>query len=337
MLQKIYWLDHLKEQKIKRDFQFQTIFCKHRFPFNSNFYNRAFMLFDGGAISTTYSWTVSINNCSTTRVGSVVTSADEITEQIRRLLILKMNFFFGKSPNEVEQYCNIQHSIGSEIPARDILPDFFIDKPIDLSERIRELDPWIEKVLSLDRQTYKSLCKALAAYEKALQVLASDPTLSYSLLIFVLEALANSDDDEPTWQDLPVDTQNKFDVLLNDDRFSSVDTSGKCDIQHLVLNILKPGASKRFTEFTIKHIPVDFYDSQNTTAKSPIRYSKIRSSIQNAYSLRSSFAHALVPLTQYLISESNIAEEVEEDGKTYLTLRGLFRLIRSVLLEFIAK
>jgi hypothetical protein len=338
MLQKIYWLDYCKEQEIKRRFQFQTIFCKHRFPLNSNFYNRAFMLFDGGAISTTYSWTVSINNCSTTRVGSVVTSADEITEQIRRLLILKMNFFFGKSPNEVEQYCNLQHSIGSEISAIDILPDFFIDKPVDLSERIRDLDPWIEKVLSLDRQTYKSLCKALAAYEKALHILSSDPTLSYSLLIFVLESLSNSESlPEYDWQDLGNSEQRKFNKLFEDNRFSSVDSAWTNDIKQLILETLKTGANKRFTEFTVKHIPVSFYESQNTTSKSPIRSSKIYNSIKKAYSLRSTFAHQLKPLSQYLISESRIAEEVEEDGETYLTPRGLFRLVRSVVLEFIEK
>jgi hypothetical protein len=58
------------------------------------------------------------------------------------------------------------------------------------------------------------------------------------------------------------------------------------------------------------------------------------------------FSHGLTPLTQLLITESYRAEEIEEeieqhDGKrrktSYLTLRGLFRVVRSILLEFIQR
>ena len=70
-------------------------------------------------------------------------------------------------------------------------------------------------------------------------------------------------------------------------------------------------------------------------SKFPLRRSRIKKSIQNAYILRSSFSHTLTPLTQLLISESYRAEEVEQNGEPYLTLRGLFRLVRSIMLEFI--
>jgi hypothetical protein len=315
--------------------EFRTLFCKHEFPFSSIFYNRAFMMFDGGIVSTAHAWTLSINNCSILREGGARSDTGEVAEQIRRLLILQMNFFFGKSPNEVEQHYNAQYYIGSEVVAKNILPDFFSEKPSDLSEKIRYFSLWVPKVLSLDREIYKAFSTALAAYEKAIQVLSSDPTLSYSLLVFVIESLANSDSsNQPTWKDLPAQEQNKFDEIFTNSDCSSIDVE---KIKTLLVKVLKPGATKRFTKFAIDHIPSNFYDSQNTTSIQPIRYSKNRLNIENAYNLRSSFAHALKPLTQYLISESTSSEEVEEKGQTYLTLRGLFRLVRAVLLEFVEK
>jgi hypothetical protein len=336
MLQKNYWLDHSANKEVKRDMKFRTLFCKYPFPSGAIFYNRAFMMFDGGRVSASNAWTISINECSILRPGSVVNLADETIEQIRRLLILKINLFFAESPDEIDKFHSKYSSITTDINANTILPSFFSDNEQNLRETIQDLNNWVDRILSFDRKLYKSFCTALAAYEKALQVLSSDPTLSYSLLVFVLEALANSDSDyQATWDHISPEKKNKFDNLFDDSRFSSVDSTWTDELKQVIVDTFVPGAAKRFTNFTLDHISNGFYDSQNSNSKFPIRQSRISSSVQNAYSLRSSFAHSLTSLTQYLISQSNIAEEIEENNQTYLTLRGLFRLVRSVMLEFV--
>jgi hypothetical protein len=197
-----------------------------------------------------------------------------------------------------------------------------------LHEEMEALDPWFQKVLSIDRSVYKTLCKALAAYERALHVLSSDPSLSYSLLVFVIEALANSDlEYQATWDDVRGPTRNRFDTLFDDERLASVDDAWTNELRQVLVDVLHPGATRRFTEFMLKHIPSDFYDASHATAKLPLRRSRIRDSIQNAYALRSSFSHVLEPLTQFLISESRRAEEIEQQGLSYLSLRGMFRLV----------
>jgi hypothetical protein len=335
MLQKNYWLDHSSNKEVTRKMRFRTLFCKYPFPSSAIFYNRAFMIFDSGRVSASNAWTISINECSILRPGTVVNLADETTEQIRRLLILKTNLFFAESPDEIDKFHNKYSSITSEISANTILPSFFSDDEQNLRETIQDLNSWVDRILSFDRKLYKSFCTALAAYEKALQVLSSDPTLSYSLVIFVLEALANSDAAyQATWDHISSEKKNKFEILFNDSRFSSIDSTWTNELKQVIVDTFVPGATKRFTEFTIEHVPSDFHDSQNNNSKSPIRHSRISSSVKNAYGLRSSFAHELTSLTQYLISQSNIAEEIEENNQTYLTLRGLFRLVRSVMLEF---
>jgi hypothetical protein len=90
-----------------------------------------------------------------------------------------------------------------------------------LHKEMEALDPWFQKVLSIDRSIYKTLCKALAAYERALHVLSSDPSLSYSLLVFVIEALANSDlEYQATWDEVRGPTRNRFDALFDDERLA---------------------------------------------------------------------------------------------------------------------
>ena len=335
MLQKVYWLGHVQNEYIDTNQEFQTLFCKHEFPYQP-FLSPAFAIAAGGTISSTYGWALIINNCSFRAAGACITPVEEISEQIRRLLILKLNFFFGKSPDEVEKYCNAQRSVGSELVPKQILPDVFSDTSRILHEEIEALNPWFQKVLSIDRSIYKKLCKALAAYERALHVLSSDPSLSYSLLVFVIEALANSDlEYQATWDDVQGLMRTRFDTLFDDERLASVDDTWTNELRQVLVDVLHPGATRRFTEFMLKHIPTNLYDASHYNSKFPLRRSRIRDGIQNAYALRSSFSHALEPLTQFLVRESHRAEEIEQNGHSYLTLRGMFLLVRSVVLDFI--
>jgi len=336
MLQKIYWLGHIQSEHINTTQELRNLFCKHEFP-HLTFASPAFAMVGGGLVSNAYTWTLVINNRSVfLGAGSVMTSADEITEQIRRFMILRMNLFFGKSPEEVENHCNTLRSVGSNLIPRKILPEVFSDTPRLLHEEIEGIASWFQKVLSLPRQKYLTVCQALTAYERALHVLSSDPALSYSLLVFVVEALANSHSDyHATWDYVPGQLRERFDPLFEDERISSIEDGWIDDLREAIVDVLHPGATRRFTQFALDHIPNDFYNTSLSTSKSPLRRSRICQSIQNAYVLRSSFSHTLTPLTQFLIGESYRAEEVEQNGQTYLTLRGLFRLVRSIVLEFI--
>lgn len=348
MLQKIHWLSHVQSEHIHTTQEFRNLFCKHEFP-HITFVSPAFIMVGGGLVSNTYAWTLVINNRSViTGAGSYYTSVDEVSEQVRRFLILWMNLFFGSSLEEVERHCNVMHSVGSNLIPRKILPDIFTDGSKSLHEelhrKLESLGSWLQKVLSLPRQKYQIVCQALAAYERALQVLSSDPALSYSLLVFVIEALANSHADyHATWDDVRGEPRKRFDALFDDERISSIDASWTNDLREVLVAVVHPGATRRFTKFALDHIPNDLYDASSGSTKFPLRLSRIHQSIQNAYILRSSFSHALTPLTQLLISESYRAEEVEQEielkGKrvktSYLTLRGLFRVVRSILLEFI--
>jgi hypothetical protein len=338
MLQKIYWLGLTQSDNIHPTQESRTIFCKHQFP-HSPFISRAFAILSGGQVSNAYAWTLIINNCSIVKIGSAYTPVDDVSEQIRRLMILRMNLLFGQSPEEIERYCNSSTSIRGNLVPKKILPNIFSDVTQPLQQEIESLDSWFQKVLSLPRQKYCSLCQALAAYERALHVLSSDPALSYSLFVFVMEALANSHlDFHATWEDMQSKHRKSFDFLFADERVSSIDDSWIDDMRKVLVDVLHPGATRRFVKFVLDHIPRDFFDASRSLTSSPLRKSRIEQAIQNAYILRSSFAHELKPLNDALISESHRAEEIElQNNASYLTLRGLFRLVRSILLEFVER
>ena len=347
MLQKIHWLrknqhdldfmmQFMPGQSIQSKQELRSIFCKTRFVFEP-FHSPDFSILDGDLISSSYSWIIAVNNLSVfSGGGSAITPVDEIVAQIRRFLILRLNLFLGDSPDTVGKASGQARTASDYVAPQKILPDLFSQDTKFPHVELETLESWFQKILSFPRQEYKDFCKALAAYERALQILATDPALSYAMLVFAIESLANGHSSyQASWDDISGSARRDLDTLITDQRVSRVEESWLREFQDLLVRIMHPGATKRFTKFALDHIPTDFYLAKNSKSKFPIRYSRIRRTIQNAYLLRSSFAHSLKPLNEALIIESYRAEEIELDYDTYPTLRGLFRLTRAILLSFI--
>lgn len=336
MLQKIHWLD---EKNSYSDQECRSLFCNHRFSGKPCILSN-FSILSGGLVSNYFCWNLVINNRSVfpgpgTPV-TPVTPVDEVCEQIRLFLILYLNIFFTKSPEENLYFS--QNSGSTNLIPRKVLPEMFNSERKDIREELDSLDAWFTKTLSIARDNYKAIIKALTAYERALHVISADPSLSYALLVFVLESLANTSGEyNAVWEDVNSQSISNIDTLLNDSRMSSVEDSWKDELRTTLIRDIHPKATSRFSSFTTDNIPTNFFEAKNSTSKHPIRKTRVNQSIFNAYDLRSSFSHELAPLTKYLIHQSYQAEEIELDGTSYLTLSGLFRITRSILLEYISK
>ncbi len=337
MLQKTYWMGQIKDERIQASQQIRMFFCKHQFFVDKEFNCLpAFLIKDGGLISNTYGWALVINNFFFPAPGSALVQPDDVVEQIRRLLILKLNFLIAKSPEEVEKLCNTKSSIGSDLIPSQILPEFFSNKSRNIVQEIKGVDSWIKSVMLFPREKYDALLTALAAYERAFHVLSADPTLAYALLVFAIEALANNHQKyQALWEDIKGETGKRLNYLFEDQRISSVNRDWIDEFKQTLVNILHPGAMSRFIRFALDHISNNFFEASQTNSKHPLRKTRLDEGIKNAYSLRSSFAHELTPLNQKFISQSLYAEEVEYSSSTYITLRGMFRVTRSILLDYI--
>ena len=142
---------------------------------------------------------------------------------------------------------------------------------------------------------------------------------------------------QASWENIKGETGKRLNSLFEDQRISSVDRDWIDEFKQTLVDILHPGATSRFVRFALDHISSNFFEASQTNSKHPLRKTRLDEGIKNAYSLRSSFAHALTPLNQKLISQSLYAEEVNYDGNTYITLRGMFRVTRSILLPYIER
>jgi hypothetical protein len=176
----------------------------------------------------------------------------------------------------------------------------------------------------------------MSAYELAFLIVESKLDLSYSLLIFMLESLAQhqSRPHLVPWTDFPDHQRQALDKYFRERNIDDATASGIRDILRTDTN---SRALRRFKDFVTAYIPDDFFRaSAHQQNRRQIRRSRIEPMLQSAYKIRSEYVHELTPLAE-TIRLSQKYETCHFNKEDHFTLRGLHRLCREVLLNFVSQ
>jgi len=218
-----------------------------------------------------------------------------------------------------------------------LLPSSFVRRFLDYSiiGKQTEIDTFtnfVNKVIGLSRESYKTVMTCLSAFETALKVLAEDINLAYSILIYCLETLSqNYDGYTPKWDDYDQNQRVKLEEC-----FERIDENIVLRVKNILLNNANLKLTKRFTDFVSKYIDNDFFVSDAIGLQSPIKKSDLQRLLINAYSTRSGYVHSLKPiLKQITIQELAKGDVFYWQNQPYLTFAGLARLTHHVIYNFI--
>jgi hypothetical protein len=238
--------------------------------------------------------------------------------------------FFASSPDEVNLYC-------SSAP-KSFLASVFADSKDGTEADRLGLQDFISKLVRLERRAYITITRCLAAYEHALLSLFHHPELTYSLLVFALECLCQGQDQfEPAWTDYPRPLREKLDVVL-----TGLDPTIADSVRATLVTDAHVALQKRVQAFVLKYVPDVFFDAGRAIEGPRLRKSVLLHSIASAYDLRSRYAHELKAADNLLTLGGGSPGEVcrvATQGNTerdFLTIRGLHRLVREVLINFVS-
>ena len=94
--------------------------------------------------------------------------------------------------------------------------------------------------------------------------------------------------------------------------------------------------SKRFVNFVLSNVTNDFFE---VTGRKGITYDELENALQNAYSIRSQYAHELKPIMKQLQigSFSDKCDVFEWEHAIFFTYGGLIRLVRHIIINFVEK
>lgn len=263
----------------------------------------------------------------------VRTGDSEIVEQFMTICSFFLKAFFHQDRNVVAVACRDQKFNSSDycIPSQ-FVPRIFSRQIRGTVEEAESLSEFVNNVIGLKRENYNSVLTSMRSFTDAMQVVGTNIDLSYSLLIYSLEALAQRTDSySPIWEDYPLEVKDNLDEI-----FTRLDKESVSDIKNALLKSSNLKATKRFLSFVKCHINNEFFISEAPPGFSTVRKSEFDRALRNAYTIRSKFAHRLQPIQEQL-RHPNIAngDVVRFSDKPYLSASGLVRIAQHVIKNYV--
>lgn len=268
--------------------------------------------------------------------GKVKAGNSEILEQFQLLCTFGLQAFFDHDKNYVEMNCRF----APRNSADEFLPSLFVSRffnlPVRSNEKeIEEFIIFVEKVISLPRDTYTSVIESLKAFSHSLQFLNYNMDLAYSMMIYCLESLSQRHDNfEPDWESYDPPIKDKFDKLFEEETLS--DTTIK-NIKEILINSRESKLMKRFISFSLGNISDSYFLENADGIKNPLKKSELERVLRNAYKMRSGYVHKLEEIENHLKIPLLDGEVFPWENEPYLTFRGLVRLVHHIITNFIYK
>lgn len=220
-----------------------------------------------------------------------------------------------------------------------------IDPPASYMSRVFEADVWLQdqeiepfqtfvrELLALERRSYRAAVRAMSTFVTGLHRMGDDLELAYTLLVASIESLAQGfDGHRAEWRDYDQAKRERIDKALGsapDDIADGV-RDALLEIEHVSLR-------RRFRDFTLDHIGPAFFRDEAAGVTGPVGRGMLPAVLSQAYQLRSRYIHSLAELPRVLTMGAMPGEVSRIDRTAFLTFRGLARVARHVIFEFVRR
>ncbi|MGK5017035.1 hypothetical protein [Janthinobacterium sp. HLS12-2] len=217
--------------------------------------------------------------------------------------------------------------------------------PNKLVRRVFEKELWIQpddaqflvdfsqRLIGLHRKTYLTVMRAIRTYMTGMYRISDNVEIAYTLFVAAVETLAQDfDGHESDWDSYTENKRNAIDRALAE---ASSDVQER--VRSAILSIEHSALGRRFREFAIAHVGPSFFRSGFNPSDDPIGRSELPQVLSAAYSARSEYVHQALQLPKALTIGSSYAETMIFGHEKMMTLQGLTRLMRHVIIEFVMR
>lgn len=228
---------------------------------------------------------------------------------------------------------NGQRGLSTRVSPRTLVKRFF-DGEIWCQQEDRDfLVEFTAKLIRLPRQTFLGVMRSLRTYISGMYRIADDLELAYTLLVASVESLAQDfDGHQSDWESLDGRKRKAIDGAL-----VGVEPIVAQRVRDALLAVEHTALARRFREFATDHIKPEYFRPPACPEGQGLGRSDLKEALGLAYQSRSKYVHQLKRLPQMIALSHQFGETAIEDRATHLTLQGLARLMRSVIIEFVAR
>ena len=218
-------------------------------------------------------------------------------------------------------------------PPSGFIPRVFDEQVVCRDQDIAEFVEFVSGLIGLERKSYLAVMRAIRTYVVALHRLADDLDLSYTLLVASIESLAQSFDGfNAVWADYDERKRAAIDEAL----LGANEETG-CRVREALLKTERTSLARRFREFAKTHIGGSFYRTEAENVEGPQSRADLDQGLREAYRIRSGYIHRAQELPRVLAMGRISGETVRLEEATQLTPRGLARVARHVIMEFVRR
>ena len=218
--------------------------------------------------------------------------------------------------------------------APHILVQRFFDKQYGCKpEDLLFLTKFVNQVIGLRRSKFLGVMRSIRTYINAMHRIADDLELAYALLVASVESLAqNFDSYESNWLSVEDRKRRAVDAALH-----GMDEEAAERVRKAVLEVEHVALARRYREFAIAHTTPSFFREIVENKGRRLSRSDLAMALGRAYSSRSQYVHQARRLPDMVSIPHDHAETVTDDRAVHLTLQGLSRLMRNVIIEFVMR
>ena len=216
-------------------------------------------------------------------------------------------------------------------PPREFIPRMFDDHVWCQEDDAAKLIEVVGNLIDLQRKSFLAAMRAIRTYVVALHRLVDDLEVAYVLLVASIESLAQKFDDfRPEWNHYDNAKRRKIDNALR-----NADKDISQNVREVLLETEQHSLARRFREFTVEHLQPSYFREETIGIERPASRADLAGALREAYGLRSQYIHNLHELPRQLAMGTIRGETIKVERRTFLTFRGMARLARHVILEFI--
>lgn len=257
------------------------------------------------------------------------TGGTEMLDDLAYVLSFALNTTFSRDSELVRR---LVVSDGGLLSPRRVLRRTFDPSVLISADNVKEAAQLLGSLLALNRKSYERAMRAIRQLVDATRRVADDPTLSYTMFVAALEALAPDDAAPPfPWSDLDGRKRKLIDEAVN-----GLDDTDIQRIRAAVIEAERAGAKRRFIAFVLANLTPPYFREDAVAAIRPASRLELEKALKLAYDIRSRNVHELEDLLPETWALGDRAETVNPRRQgLMLSLEGLNRLARSVVREFI--
>lgn len=224
-----------------------------------------------------------------------------------------------------------ERGLATRSAPRELVHRFFDADLWCRPEEVAFLQEFTAQLIGLPRKTFLCVMRAIRTFINGMHRIADDLELAYTLLVASVESLAQDFDGHTSdWE-----SYDERKRLAVDEALSEAEESLAQRVREALLKVEHIALARRFREFAISHTPPNYFRDASLVLNRSLSRTDLAEVLGMAYQSRSKYVHQLKRLPDVVVLGHGYSETVLHERVTFLTLQGLSRLMRNVIIEFV--